>query len=440
MKIFVRQLTGKEFLKTVTPATLSLLFISFYTIVDGVFVGYFVGENALAAINIVFPILTTIFAFSVMLGSGGSAFVGAMLGAQKPQRAREIFSLIIVTGLIISFTLMLILFFTLEPLVYFLGSSELLFEDCYQYAFVLAVMTPFIIHKDILEIFLRTDGKAIYSLWLAFFCGILNIFFDYLFIVEYQMGLVGAAWATGSSFIVPSIISTVYFALKKNSLYFVKPVLDWKMLWATFMNGASEMITRLSSSFVTFLLNIITMQYLGEAGVAAISIILYTHFLMVSVYMGFSFGCSPLISYNHGAGNKEQLKKIMQHSKWFILLSSVSIFACAQGFAPYIVGAFVGTQTEVFLIATEGMKLYSICFLFEGFNIFMSAMFTAFGNGKISAVISFLHSFVFVFVGILTLPQILSTQGIWLTLPVAELLTLILSGYCFYKYKVVYNY
>lgn len=440
MKIFAQKLTGKAFLKIIAPATLSMLFISFYTIIDGLFVGKFVGENALAAINIVLPILNVIFAFSVMLGSGGSAFVGALLGERKPEQAREVFSLITATGLVISIVLMVILLLTLKPLIYFLGSSELLFEDCYQYAFVIAVITPFIIHNDILEIFLRTDGKAMYSLWLAFLGGILNIFFDYLFIVEYHMGIAGAAWGTAISFIVPSIISTAYFALKKDNLYFVKPALEVKILWKTFTNGASEMVTRLSSGFVTLLFNIITMKYLGESGVAAISIILYTHFLMVSAYLGFSFGCAPLISYNHGAKNKEQLKKTMLYSQRFILVSAAIIFICAQLFATYIVSAFVGTQTEVFIIATEGMKIYSLCFLFEGFNVFMSAMFTAFGNGRVSAVIAFLHSFVFVSAGIILLPRFLDTTGIWLTLPVAELLTLILSYYCFYKYKNVYGY
>lgn len=440
MDIFAKRLTIGGFLKLVAPATISMIFISCYTIVDGLFLGRFVGENALAAVNITMPIMNVIFAFSVMLGSGGSAFAGALLGEKKIQQSREFFSLVTVTGLIIGLILTALFLFFLEPIIYFLGSSELLFADCYAYGFVVALIAPFIMINDILEIFLRTDGKSFYSLWLAFLGGILNIFFDYVFIVEMNMGISGAAWGTALSFMAPSAISTIYFFLKKDNLYFVKPVLKWRILWDTCANGASEMVTRLSSGFVIFLFNLVTMKYLGEAGVAAISIILYAHFLMVSGYLGFSFGCAPLISYNYGAGNKIQLKKTMLYSQWVLFTSAIIIFLFAEISAPYIVSAFVGRQTDVFAIATNGLILYSLCFLFTGFNIFTSAMFTAFGNGKVSAVIALAHSFIFVSAGIMILPELFGIDGIWLTLPAAEFLTVLLSYYCFKKHKVNYGY
>lgn len=440
MDIFANKITGRSFLKIIAPAVMSMLVISFYTVIDGLFVGRFVGENALAAINIVLPFFNLIFGISVMLGSGGSALVGYLMGSGRLQEAREDFSLIVATGAIAGLFVAVLLIVFLQPIVSFLGASDILFDDCYKYAFVIALIAPFIIHNDILEIFLRTDGRASLSLGLAVFGGVANIFFDWLFIVVYDMGITGAAWGTALSFILPPIVSTAYFAREKAGLRFVRPVLRWRILRQTFFNGSSEMVARFSGGLITFLFNIITMKYLGEIGVAAISIILYAHFLMISAYIGFSFGVAPLISYNFGSGNKEQLKTIMRYSGRVIALSAVFIYIGANISSPYIVSAFVGRGNEVFVIATEAMKLYSLCFLFEGFNIFVSAMFTAFSNGRVSAVISILHSVVFVSCGIFVLPSFIGVDGIWLTVPLAELLTLFLSYYCYHKHRKVYGY
>ncbi len=440
MDIFSRRLTGRSFLKIITPTTVSMLFISFYTVVDGLFVGRFVGENALAAVNIAFPVLSVIFGFSVMLGSGGSAIVGALLGRQKIKEAKENFALIVAAGIFTGLVLSLLFISFIKPIVILLGASDALYRDCYDYVFIIALAAPFIILNDILEIFMRTDGSAGISLGLAVFGGILNIILDYILIVQYGLGIAGAAWGTAISFIVPSFFATFYFAKKSRILRFVKPVFNLPVLLKTCSNGLAEMVTRFSTAFTTFLFNIMTMKYLGEAGVAAISVILYAQFLMISVYLGFSFGCAPLISYNYGARDKEQLRKTMRYSGNFLLVSSAIIFVFSMLGAPYIVAAFVGRGTEVFAIATGGMRIYSFCFLFIGFNIFTSAMFTAFSNGRVSAAISLMHSVVFLFAGITLLPLLFGVDGIWLAMPAAEAATLGLSWYCVKKHKDVYGY
>ncbi len=440
MDIFSRSLTGRSFLKIIAPTTVSMLFISFYTVVDGLFVGRFVGENALAAVNIAFPVLSVIFGFSVMLGSGGSAIVGALLGMNKPQEAKENFSMILLAGLAAGLALATLFIVFLKPVVIFLGASEALYRDCYDYAFVIALAAPFIIVNDIMEIFMRTDGSAGVSLGLALFGGILNIILDYILIVEYGFGIKGAAWGTAISFIMPSFFAAFYFARKSNVLRFTRPVLKSAVLLKTCTNGFAEMVIRFSTAFTTLLFNIMTMKYLGEAGVAAISIILYAQFLMISVYLGFSFGSAPLISYNYGARDRDQLKKTMHYSNNFLLVSSAVIFLSSLIFAPYIVEAFVGRATAVFDIATSGMRFYSLTFLFIGFNIFASAMFTAFSNGRVSAVISIMHSFVFFTAGIIVLPMLFGIRGIWLAVPIAELATLGVSWYFVKKHRSVYGY
>lgn len=440
MDVFVQKLTIKSFLKLIAPATISMVFISSYTIVDGLFVGNFIGEKALASINIIFPLLNIIFGFSVMLGSGGGALVGILMGKEKMQIAREDFTLITLTGFLIGLIITVVFVLIMDSLVWWLGASPVLFNDCYKYGIIISLIAPFIMQNDILEIFLRTDGKAVYSLWLAFLAGFLNVVLDYLFIVRWNMGIEGTAWALAISFIIPSLISTSYFYFKKDNLYFVKSIIRMRVVIDTCYNGLSEMVTRISSGFVAFLFNIVTMRYLGEAGVAAISIILYINFLMISIYLGFSFGCAPLLSFNFGASNKLQLQDAISYSCKFLFYSSIIVFISAVVFAPYLVGAFVPENQEVFELATNGLRLYSICFLFIGFNIFISVMLTAFGEGRVSAVIAAMHSIVFVSIGMHVLPLLFNVNGIWLSVPLAEVLTLFLSYYCFRLYQKAYIY
>ena len=198
------------------------------------------------------------------------------------------------------------------------------------------------------------------------------------------------------------------------------------------------MIINISGAITVFLFNMAMLKYLGDEGVAAITIVLYAQYLLISIYLGVSSGTAPIISYKYGNDDREQLRKVIRYSFEFIILSSVFVFILSYIISPQIIGAFVKPGSNIYLITKDGFGLFSISFLFIGTNIYTSGMFTAFSNGKVSAIISFLRTFVFIIIGVIVLPIFLDIDGIWLTLPFAEVLTIIFSTYYINKYKKTY--
>lgn len=192
------------------------------------------------------------------------------------------------------------------------------------------------------------------------------------------------------------------------------------MLGRACFNGASEMVTNLSMAVTTFLFNAIMMAYLGEAGVSAITIVLYAQFLLVALYMGFSMGVAPVFSFNRGAGRYDRMRRIFGYCLRFILVSSVAILAVALALSGVVVGIFSTPGSQVYAIALDGFRRFAPAFLFAGVNIFSSALFTALSDGRTSAIISFARTFGFLLLGLLLLPRLLEVDGVWLAVPLAE--------------------
>ena len=270
--------------------------------------------------------------------------------------------------------------------------------------------------------------------------GIVNIILDYVFIVRLNMGIRGAALATCIGYMVPSIIGIVYFLNKKHNLHFVKPKLELDVITKSSSNGMSEMITQLASAVTTFLYNIVLIRLLGEDGIASITIILYVQLLLNSAYMGFVSGVQPRISYSYGSKDEKQITKLIKYSLVIIILFAVISFVLSRHLSEVLIMIFTPRTTSLFNIAHNAFILFSISFLIDGINIFTSGMFTAFSNGKVSAIISVLRTFILVIVGMMILPNLFGVNGVWLVVPFAEVVTLIVSILYIYKYRKEYMY
>ncbi len=428
-------------LKFTFPTIVMMVFMSLYTMVDGIFVSNLIGENALSAINIVFPASSIIIAISIMLATGGSAIIGKYMGEGKSQSAKEFFTLLIIIGLIFGVITLILGFLFIEPLITLLGSTPSLHDYCYSYLKILLIFAPFSVLQMLFQFFFVTAGKPNWGLFSTIAGGVVNILLDYILIVPLQMGIAGAALGTGIGYSIPAICGLIYFTFcRTGTLYFVKPKWDGPALLQSCFNGSSEMVTNLATAVTTLLFNIVMLKYLGENGVAAITIVLYAQFLLTSVYLGFSSGIAPILSYNYGEGNHQELHKIYRISMGFICISSILILLLSLSLSSHIVTVFVSSDSAVFPIARHGFVLFSMSYLITGFNIFASSMFTAFSNGKISAIISFLRTFVFIIFAILFLPSMIGANGIWLSVPMAELLTLIISFGYMIRYKRNYHY
>lgn len=445
MEQFDNQL-GKNFdmfslIKFAMPTIIMLIFMSLYQMVDGVFVSRFIGENALSALNIIYPVPSVMIALSIMLATGGSAIIARNMGEGKSQEAKENFSLILCVGGILGIVFLVLGIAFLEPLIHLLKATPLLYDYCYDYLFVLILAAPLAVFQMLFQLFFVTAGKPHLGLSLTVLGGIANLVLDYVFIKIFGLGVSGAALATSIGYAIPALFGLFYFALnRQGTLYFVKPVWRKNVLIQCCINGSSEMVNNIAVAITTYLFNVLMLKYAKEAGVAAITIVLYAQFFMTSAFMGFSSGIAPIISYKYGGQDLKQLKKIFNISLCFIGISSFVIFLLAELGLDYLIQIFTPYGSEVFFMTQHGFKLFAFSFLFTGLNIFASSLFTALSNGLVSAILSFLRTFVFLVICLLVLPLILEVEGIWLAVPIAEGLAFIVSIYYLIKYRKIYQY
>lgn len=398
------------------------------------------GTNALSAANIVYPVISIVFAVGIMLSTGGSALIAKKLGEGKEREAREDFSFLTLVSFLFGIAILLIGNIFIEPIVRALGSTDALLPYCVDYLSVSLLLAPAAMLQMMFQTFFVTAGKPLIGLMLTISGGVANMILDYLFMGPFNMGISGAALATGIGELIPAVIGLFYFLFTRHSLYLTKPVVRFQVLKESCFNGSSEMVTNLSTAVVTYLFNITMLKFLGEPGVAAITIVLYGQFLFNALYMGFSMGVAPVISYNHGSQNLPLLKRIFKICIGFISISSILITIMALVSSPVIVEIFTPIGSATYDIAKTGFFLFSINYIFAGINIYSSSMFTAFSDGKVSALISFVRTFVLIVLNILLLPYLIGVNGVWLAVPAAEFMTLFLSVYLFYKKRDVYHY
>lgn len=435
---------AKEFhtlslIKFAFPSMVMMVFMGLYTIIDTIFVARFVDTNALSSINIVCPVINIIVGLGTMLATGGSAIVAKKMGSGNIEEARSNFTLIIIAGVITGLIITIIGLLFLDNIIWGLGASEILFPYCKDY---LAIQLIFVI-GNIMQVLYQnlfvTAGKPTLGLVLSVLAGLSNIAFDYIFIALLHMGIKGAALGTGIGYMIPTVVGTIFFLTGRSELHFSKPEMDVAVLSKSCSNGASEMVSQLSTAVTTFLFNATMMKLLGEDGVAAITVIIYSQFLLTTLYIGFSMGVAPIISYNYGSENVKQLKKVVRICFCFILVISVFVFLLSLFAGESIARIFAENNENVFEITKRGFSIFSFGFLFSGCNIFASAFFTALSNGRVSATISFLRTFGFILIFLLILPRFFEVTGVWLAIPIAELLTFILTIYLIFKYRMHYN-
>ena len=417
--VFAKKQNYRQFLRYVLPSIITMIFLSFYTTIDGFFVSRYVNSDALASINIVIPITCVVFGIAVMLATGSGALVGIKLGEKDKIGANQLFSFITVTLLIIGIVLTVFGVIFLEPILMFLGTTKKLLPYAKSYGLITILMTIPMMFKLYFEYYTRVDGSPKVALLMSSLGLFLNVVFDFLFIVVFKMGIIGAGLGTYIAITLSALVS-------KSLLKFTKPKVNFKALFNSCYNGSSEMFTELSTGITTFLFNKSILTFSGENGIAAMSIIIYMYYFFIAVYFGVAVGISPMISYNFGAKNKEKIKESLRHSFVTIGWSSVVIFLISMFLGKNIIGLFT-KDLEVYKIAVSGIKLFSYGFLIIGLNVFMSGYFTAIGNGQVSAIISVLRSLIFVVATITILPKFIGVNGIWLAIPIAELLTIFFS-------------
>ena len=422
------------------PTIVMMIFMGLYTIVDTIFVAQFVNTDALSSINIVCPIINVTVGLGTMIATGGNAIVSRKMGAGESQEAKEDFTLLIITGVVTGLFILLCGTIWIDQILYALGASDLLFPYCKEYLLTLLLFIPANVLQTLFSNLFVTAGKPGLGFGLSVLAGVVNIILDYVFIALCGLGIQGAALGTGFGYLIPTVVGLIYFMQSKGTLSFTKPKLKWAVIKESCFNGSSEMVGQLATAITTFLFNNTMMDLLKENGVAAITIIIYSQFLLNTLYIGYSMGIAPVIGFNYGNKNNVQQKNVFKISIGFIAAASVLIFSVSMYGGSYIVELFAENTSEVYQIAANGFTIFSFSFLFCGLNTFTSALFTALSNGKVSAILSFLRTFGLLVGEILLLPRILGITGVWLAVPLAEGIMFVVSVLCLIHYRQRYSY
>jgi len=438
--LYEKPVTLKHILKFAVPTIAMTVFMSFYTMVDGLFVSNLIGTNALSAINLTAPIIQVVTAVSTMLATGGSAVIMKKMGEQKVSEAREDFTFLILVNAAVGFVMCALGYLAMGPVFAGMNLSAEVAGYCVEYLSRYLLFTVPILLMNNFTLYMIASEKAALSLVCSVTGGVLNMVLDYVFIGVLDMGIGGAAVATGMGYSVTAVVGLVVFSRKTSLLHFRKPVPRVKVLVNAASNGCSEMATALVTGIITMMFNWTMLRYVGENGVAAVTIIMYVLMFVSSLYTGYSYGVAPMISYYHGEENHGKLKTLIGISLKVIACISVLSLAASFALTKPLVSVFARPDNPVYDLAVTGNRICTIALIFIGFNIFASGMFTALSNGVVSAILAFSRSFVFMLITMLVLPLFLGVSGIWLATPAAELMALVLSAGMFWKHRKTYGY
>ena len=438
--VYEKPVTLQNILKFAVPTITMTVFMSFYTMVDGLFVSNLIGTNALSAINLTAPIIQLVTAISTMLATGGSAVIMKKMGEQKTDEAKEDFTFLILVNVIVGIVMCAVGYLAMDHIFAGMNLSADVEGYCVEYLSRYLIFTVPILLMNNFTLYMIASEKANLSLICSVTGGVLNMVLDYVFIARFDKGISGAAIATGLGYSVTAVVGLFVFSRKKSLLHFKKPVFRLKVLANAATNGCSEMATALVTGIITMMFNWTMLHYVGEDGVAAVTIIMYVLMFASSLYTGYSYGVAPMLSFYYGEQNHYKLKKMVAVSLKVIAAISVVTVAASFLLTRPLVSIFARPDNLVYDLAVTVNRICTITLFFIGFNIFASGMFTALSNGVVSAVLAFSRSFVFMLITMIVLPLLLGVNGIWLATPAAELMALALSVAMFLKYRKRYGY
>ena len=422
------------------PSMAMMLCLTLYTLADGFFIARFVGETALSALNMVNPMWGFIMAVGIMLAGGGSAMAGQLLGRRRVQQACRILTALVLLCVVLGVLFALACYYGQHQLIKLLGASPLQEPYCRAYLVTLMAFAPAFLLQLLFQTFFVTAGKPQLGFLVSVLAGLVNGGLDYLFMGPLQMGLGGAALATGCGGVVCAVSGCVFFCFPNKELHFARPQLGLRRLLKICSNGASEMVSNLAMALSCYLYNIAFLELAGEAGVAALVLVYYFEFVFTAVFFGYAQGVSPVISYKYGANDHAQLRLVIRRSLAVLAVLAAFVFALSLLSADTVLGLFAERGDRVFTLAQHGFVYYAVSFLFVGLGIFASAAFTALSNGVVSALISGARLLVLLPACILILPRLWGLEGLWSAISVAEFIGMLLGLACLFAWRKKYGY
>ena len=415
-------------LRFVAPSVAMMVFTSIYSVVDGLFVTNFVGKTAFAAVNLIMPFIMILGTLGFMMGAGGSALVAKTRGEGDDARANAYFSMIVYVTLGAGALLALVGFAFMEDVARLLGANGDMPPVCVLYGRISMLSLPLFMLQYTFQVLASTAGKPKVGLYTTLASGISNMVLDFVFIAVLGWGVAGAAAATVIAEYVGGLAPLVDFARNNEScLKLGRPALDLHALGKTCANGSSEMMASIAMSVVSVVYNLQLMAFLGEDGVAAYGVIMYAFMIFAAIFEGYCMGCAPLMSYQHGARNTSEMRSLLAKSLRVVACGGIVMFALAELLAAPLAQIFTGYDAGLFALTVHAFRVYAFALCFMGISMYGSSLFTALGNGLVSALIAFLRTLVFEVGAVLLLPLVMGADGICYSVIVAELVSFALT-------------
>ena len=408
--------TYGKLLRFTLPSIVMMVFTSIYSVVDGFFISNFAGKTAFAALNLIWPFLMILGGMGFMIGTGGTALVSRYLGAGQEERARRYFSMLVEFTAVLGLILTAIGLIFMEPIARFLGATEEMIPDCVLYGRIVIAFNVAFMFQNVFQSFLVAAEKPRLGLVATVSAGVTNMVLDALLVGVFRWGLAGAALATGLSQTVGAVIPMVFFLNRENgsALHFSFTPMEAHPLLQACGNGASELMSNISGSIAAMVYNFQLLKFLGEDGVSTYGVIMYVGFIFVAIFVGYSIGSAPIISFHFGAENREELKNMFRKSYLLMAVWGIAMALAAYLLAGPLAKLFVGYDRQLCELTVHAMRLHCLAFLFTGANIFTSSLFTALNDGTVSAAVSFARSMVLQIATVLLLPGLMGPDGLWL--------------------------
>ncbi len=435
--------TYGKLLRFTLPSIAMMIFTSVYSVVDGLFVSNFAGKTPFAAVNLIFPVLMILGTVGFMFGTGGTAIVAKTLGAGNHEQANRYFSLFVYFAFTVGVLLAALGFVLIRPIAAAMGAVGELLDCCVLYARIVLLALPMFSLQILFQSFFVAAEKPKLGFWVTLSSGCTNMILDSVLctLLPQEWKLVGAAVATAVSQTVGGLIPLFYFFRPNDSLLRLGSTrFDGKAVWRACTNGSSEFMSNISMSVVSILFNLQLIKYAGENGISAYGVMMYVSMIFTAVFVGYSIGSSPVISYHFGTQNTGELKSLLHKSLVICGSVGVGMVAAAELMSVPLARLFVGYDAELKDLTVSGFRVFALSFAFIGFGIFMSGFFTALNDGLTSAIISFVRTLILESAAVLILPMLFGINGIWFSTVFAEGAAVVLGVVFLFAKRKRYRY
>lgn len=412
--------------KYMIPSVAGMLGLSVCILFDTMFIGHKLGELGLAALNIALPTYNLYNAIGLAIGIGGATTLSIAMGQKKFHKVNRIFTSAVFAAIIFCIIINLLEFFFLDNIVYMLGASEATFPLTRDYLKVILTFNSAFIFASAFIVFVRNDGEPKLAMYAVIASNTTNIVLDYVFIYIFNWGMFGAALATSIGQLVALAVLSIHFIKKKNTMHLEIGGINLEHIGRVLKNGVPSFLNEISAGFVIFIFNIVIFKFEGDLGVSAYGIITNLVLIFTAIFNGVSQGVQPLISVNFGAQKEERVKEFLRLTRRIVVILGVIFLGMGLLLPNQMISIFTSDTGKLLSITRQGIYLYFIAFLFNGSNIVNVAYLQAVEKAKESSLLSSLRGLIFIIIFIIILPRILGVYGVWLTIPSAELTTLII--------------